>query len=104
MIHAYIFLKNIRDGDHGPRFRALMKHINEATFPDPQVSSLLGTVIAMPFVKARLSDTVEGTLVNIVHSLLNASVCAEACNRLQCDCLPQHARGGSELPTTSLEM
>ena len=38
MIHAYLFLMHIRDGDHGPKFQERMVFINRATFPDSQVS------------------------------------------------------------------
>jgi len=38
MIHAALFLGNVRDdGDHGPKFRAVMDRINRATCLDPQV-------------------------------------------------------------------
>lgn len=37
MIHAYIFLLRIRDGDHGPKFQERMHLINRSTFPDSQV-------------------------------------------------------------------
>jgi hypothetical protein len=38
MIHAALFLGNVRDdGDHGPKFRALMNRINNATCADSQV-------------------------------------------------------------------
>eukprot|EP00884_Botryococcus_braunii_P015413 jgi/Botrbrau1/2555/Bobra.0079s0042.1 len=36
MVHAWIFLQGIRDGDHGPRFQERVRFINAATFPDPQ--------------------------------------------------------------------
>lgn len=35
MIHAYLFLRKIRDSDHGPRFQAIMDAINESTLFDP---------------------------------------------------------------------
>jgi hypothetical protein len=39
MIHAALFLGNVRDdGDHGPKFRALMNRINNATCADSQVT------------------------------------------------------------------
>lgn len=39
MIHAALFLCNVRDdGDHGPKFRALMNRINNATCADSQVT------------------------------------------------------------------
>jgi predicted SprT family Zn-dependent metalloprotease len=38
MIHAALFLGNVRDdGDHGPKFKALMNKINKATCADSQV-------------------------------------------------------------------
>ena len=35
MIHAHLFLCKIRDSDHGPRFQATMKEINESSVFDP---------------------------------------------------------------------
>ena len=36
MIHAYIFLRKIRDtGDHGPAFQRIMHQINASTVYDP---------------------------------------------------------------------
>ncbi|KAK9800227.1 hypothetical protein WJX73_001175 [Symbiochloris irregularis] len=36
MIHAYIFIMRIRDGDHGPQFQQRMRLINQATCVDCQ--------------------------------------------------------------------
>ena len=35
MIHAHLFLCKIRDSDHGPKFQATMKDINESSIFDP---------------------------------------------------------------------
>lgn len=49
MVHAWIFLMGIRDGDHGPRFQEKVKAINAATFPDPQVGLQLETYLGVPY-------------------------------------------------------